>query len=527
MLSSPHAEYCFGAFRLLPAQRQLFEGGVPVKLGGRSFDMLLTLVEQHERAISKRELMDKVWPKVIVEENNLHVQVALLRKVLGAGAITTIPGRGYRFVLPLGPEPAAAEQVAGTATVPSRSPVTAHKTNLPEELGLLCGREQDVEAIRALLAQHRLVSIVGAGGIGKTRLAQTVAHGYRDTFPDGVWMVEFAGVTERELVSAHLAGALAIPYGANKTPSDAIIAALAPQAALLVLDNCEHLLESVATIVEAIAKAAASIRVLVTSQEPLKTTEEHVYRLNTLTVPAAETSAVDALTYGAIALFVARAEALDPRFQLTADNAAGVIEVCRRLDGIPLALELAAARLPLLGVEGLRARLDERFHVLSGGARYVLRRHQTLRAAFDFSHGLLSETERTVFRRAGVFVGSFAIDAAQDVCADAALDRWQVLDALGDLSTSQWWSLKTVAFRACTSSRRRGPTPWKSWPTAVKRPSYSSAMRTRWRHRSPTLTTITCTSPKPSGSRGTNPRSTTCARRSDGRSHTIASLPSL
>ena len=119
MPSSPHAEYCFGAFRLLPAQRQLFNSGVPVKLGGRSFDILLTLVEQHERAISKRELMDKVWPKVIVEENNLHVQVALLRKVLGAGAITTIPGRGYRFVLPLGPEPAAAEQVAGNATVSS------------------------------------------------------------------------------------------------------------------------------------------------------------------------------------------------------------------------------------------------------------------------------------------------------------------------------------------------------------------------------------------------------------------------
>ena len=433
MPSSPHPEYRFGAFRLLPAQRQLFEGGVPVKLGGRSFDMLLTLVEQHERAISKRELMDKVWPNRIVEENNLHVQVALLRKVLGAGAITTIPGRGYRFVLPLGAEPAAAEQVAGTATVPSRSPVSAHKSNLPEELGLLCGREQDVEAIRALLAQHRLVSIVGAGGIGKTRLAQTVAHGYRDTFPDGVWMVEFAGVTDRELVSAHLAGALAIPYGANKTPSDAIVAALAPQVALLVFDNCEHLLESVATIVEAIAQAAASIRVLVTSQEPLKTTEEHVYRLNTLAVPAAETSAADASTYGAIALFVARAEALDPRFRLTADNAAAVIEVCRRLDGIPLALELAAARLPLLGVEGLRARLDERFHVLTGGARYVLRRHQTLRAAFDFSHGLLSETERTVFRRAGVFVSSFAIDAAQAVCADAALDRWQVLDALGGL----------------------------------------------------------------------------------------------
>jgi len=433
MPSSANPEYRFGAFRLLPAQRQLLEGDVPVKLGGRSFDMLLTLVEQHERAISKRELMDKVWPNRIVEENNLHVQVAVLRKVLGAGAITTIPGRGYQFVLPLGAEPAAGEQLAGTATAPARSPVSAHKSNLPEELGLLCGREKDVDAIRALLAQHHLVSIVGAGGIGKTRLAQTVAHGYRDTFPDGVWMVEFAGVTDRELVAAHLAGALAIPYGANKTPSDAIVAALAPQVALLVFDNCEHLLESVATIVEAIAQTAASIRVLVTSQEPLKTIEEHVYRLNTLAVPAPKTSAVDASTYGAVALFVARAEALDPRFRLTADNAAAVIEVCRRLDGIPLAMELAAARVPLLGVEGLRARLDERFHVLTGGSRYVLRRHQTLRAAFDFSHGLLSETERTVFRRAGVFVGSFAIDAAQEVCADAALDRWQVLDALGGL----------------------------------------------------------------------------------------------
>ena len=280
---------------------------------------------------------------------------------------------------------------------------------------MLYGREQDVAAVRALLAQHRLVSIVGAGGIGKTRLAQTVAHGYRDTFPDGVWVVEFAGITDAELVPAHLAGALGSHTARTRRHPRQSSRALAPQIALLVFDNCEHLLESVSTIVEAITQAAASVRVLVTSQEPLKTTEEHVYRLGTLAVPAAETSAADVSAYGAVALFVARASALDPRFRLTADNAAAVTESVAAWTAFRSRSNWLRPGVSLLNIEGLRARLDERFRLLTGGARFRAC-EGTRRCAprSTSAMGCCPRPSAPCSDGSGVFVGSFAIDAAQD-----------------------------------------------------------------------------------------------------------------
>lgn len=206
---------------------------------------------------------------------------------------------------------------------------------------------------------------------------------------------------------------------------------LAAQRVLLVLDNCEHLTDAVAEFVEVVCAAAPGVRVLATSQETLKTSDEHVYRLGSLAVPTR--GGAEAREIGAVSLFVARAEAVDPRFSLTPENTPAVVEICRRLDGIPLAIELAAARLPLLGVEGLRVRLDERFSVLTAGARTVLRRHQTLRATFEWSHGLLAPEQQTVFRRLGVFAGSFTLEAAQQVVEDGAIDRWSALDHLGAL----------------------------------------------------------------------------------------------
>jgi predicted ATPase/DNA-binding winged helix-turn-helix (wHTH) protein len=432
MEATSSIEYRFGSFRLLPAQRQLLDADRSVKLGGRAFDTLLALVEQRDRAISKRELMDRVWPKLVVEENNLQVQIVALRKVLGPAAIATIPGRGYRFTLP----------VEAPSTVPAMPPVEplaggsrgelTRKTNLPEHLTPLYGRDQDLAAVRALLEPHALVSIVGAGGIGKTCLAQAVASTLLDEFANGVWIVELAALSDPGLVIAEVARSLGIQLGDKWPALDSIIAWLASQSMLVVLDNCEHLLESVASLADAVTHAAPTVRLLVTSQEPLKTADEHVYRLDALAVPA-ERSAQDVAHFGAVQLFVARAQATDPRFALTDDNAAAVIEICRRLDGIPLALELAAARIPLLGIEGLRTRLDQRFHVLTGGSRFVLRRHQTLRAAFDFSHALLGAEEQAVFRRLGVFTGSFALESAQQVCSDDAIDAWAALECLGAL----------------------------------------------------------------------------------------------
>ena len=425
----------FGNVEVRPSTRELLIGGQPTAVGARAFDLLLALVERRDRVVTKNELLELVWPNLVVEENNLQVHISSLRKLLGPQAITTIPGRGYRFTKSID-EPGSIGSVTASqpATVPTPKPsvLAPRLTNLPDLLPSLYGRAPDIAQIRALLADHRVVSIIGAGGIGKTRLAQAVAGELRSAYADGVWWVELAALSDGELVAEEVARVLGVPLGADRPAVDSIANVLRSQSLLLLLDNCEHLLGAVATLVDAVSQAASGVRVLVTSQEPLKVSEETVYRLGTLAIPSS--SGLDeAQKSGAVQLFVSRAQAADPRFALTADNADAVADICKRLDGIPLALELAAARLPLLGVEGLRARLDERLQILTGGSRFVLRRHQTLRAALDFSHGLLSPEEQAVFRRTGVFAGSFALESAQDVVADERIDSWATLDHLGTL----------------------------------------------------------------------------------------------
>ncbi|HEX4885709.1 MAG TPA: winged helix-turn-helix domain-containing protein, partial [Casimicrobiaceae bacterium] len=415
--------YLFGDVVLVPGERSLAAGGRALKVGGRAFDVLLVLVEHRDRVVSKQELFDRVWPKLVVEENNLQVQVASLRKLLGAQAIATVPGRGYRFTLPV--------VVEGGDPLPPAPERAAHAT-LPARLPDLYGREADVAAVRALLAVHPLVTIAGAGGIGKTRVAQAVGAGVAGQHPDGAIWVELASLADAALVDATIARAAGVPVLGDRAPRDAALAVLRPLHALLILDNCEHVIDAVAAFVDALCAAAPNVRVLATSQEPLHATHEHVYRLGTLALPdPAHPEA--AMRAGAVALFAARARGHDPRFRLDAASLPAVTEICRRLDGIPLAIELAAARLPLLGLDGLRARLDERFRLLTAGSRVVLRRHQTLRAALDWSHALLGAGEQAVFRRLGVFAGSFTLAMAQQVVADDDLDAWAALDHLGAL----------------------------------------------------------------------------------------------
>ena len=423
----PPAAWRFARFELKPGERQLVADGVPVKLGGRAFDMLVALLERHQRVVSKHELMDVVWPKLVVEENNLQVQVLALRKLLGPAAIATVPGRGYRLTLAVevvGP----ASRASPAAPPPLPSP---QRTNLTARLPPMVGRAADLAALRGLLREHTLVSIVGAGGIGKTRLAQALVAEIAGDFPDGAWLVELASLADPALVASAVARVAGITLSAERPAVEAVVSVLRSQRMLLALDNCEHLLDGVVDLVDALRRAAPDVRLLVTSQEPLKVVDEQVYRLVTLAVPPAQ--AEDAGDYSAVQLFVAAAKAAEPRFALTRRNVGAVADICRHLDGIPLALQLAAARVPLLGIEGLRARLDERFHVLTGGARTVLRRHQTLRGALEWSHGLLTAEEQAVFRRLGVFAGGFTLEAAQEVAADATVSHWQVLEHLGAL----------------------------------------------------------------------------------------------
>ncbi len=370
----------FGRIEVRLAERQLLVGGEPAKLGARAFDLLLALVERRERVVSKNELLDLVWPGLVVEENNLQVHISTLRKLLGPAVIATIPGRGYRFTqTPDGATSGGAAAEPPTAAAPG-APVEA----LPQ----LLGREDDLGALRAVVLAHRVVTGAGASGIGKTTLARALAHRIRDAFGDGACLVELAPVSDPSLVATAVATALQVKLG-NQSPFDAIAQVLGVRRMLVLLDNCEHLLHAVAELVEVLRPAALGVHWLATSQEPLKLAGEQVFRLGALALPAEETVEA-AQRAGAVALFEARARAADPRFALTEDNVAAAIDICRHLDGIALAIELAAARVPLLGLAGLRRRLGERLHVLTSGPRLALPRHQTLRAALEWSHSLLT-----------------------------------------------------------------------------------------------------------------------------------------
>ena len=419
----------FGPIEVHPQQRRLLVEGRDVAIGSRAFDVLVALAERPGCLVSKNDLLELAWPGVVVEENNLQVQVSSLRKVLGPSSIATIPGRGYRFTLVRDDADAAAQE-----TRRNRPPhdVRAAAASLAPAIDELYGREHDIVCIADLVRRHKLVTVVGPAGIGKTRLARAVVERLYDEFPHGTRFVELAPLGGPALLGVTVAAALGVPVSDERSARTSIVNALADQRMLLVLDNCEHLLDEVDLLVAALRTGAPGVHILATTQEVLRHADEHRYRVEPLAVPEESTIAV-ARRAGAVELFMARAQAVDPRLTLTDANVAAVVEICRRLDGIPLALELAAGRLPLLGIDGVRARLNERFLLLTAGSRIALRRHQTLRAALEWSHALLAEDEQTVFAKLGVFAGSFSLEAAQKLAAGEGMDEWCVLDHLSAL----------------------------------------------------------------------------------------------
>lgn len=427
---TPTPPLAFGRFELRAAERQLLLDGQALPVGARAFDVLLALVERRERVVDKHELLEAAWPGMVVEENNIAVQVGSLRRLLGPSAIATIPGRGYRFtaLADAVPRPPATTPVAP----PPRTAVPAVLSNLPAATTLF-GRGADLQAVAALLRDHCLVSVVGAGGIGKTKLALSAASAVPASgFAHGRWWVELAAINDHTLLPAAIAAAMGEPLAGGRDPLSALTDLLAERRLLLVLDNCEHLADELAPLIDLLRARAPGVRLLVTSQESLKCEEERVYRLGSLALPTPAGWA-EAQHCGAVELFVERARAADPRFEWSPHNAKAIADICRQLDGIPLAIELAAARVPLLGVQGLHVRLDRMFDVLTGATRMKLRRHQTLRAALDWSVGLLSDDERAVLRRLGVFVGGFSLELAQQVACDHEINEWRVLDILGAL----------------------------------------------------------------------------------------------
>lgn len=419
----------FGHFELDASEHRLLARGELVHLQARAMDLLIALAGQAGQLLSRQQLLDRVWPGLVVEENNLSVQINALRKVLGADVIATVPGRGYRFAA--GVEPLV-DRRARLAALPA----TQRPTHLPDSPPPLIGRAADLAALLPLLADHALVTVTGAGGVGKTSLAVALLQAQRQAYPHGVCLVELAGVQQAEAVPRAIAAALALRLSEEGEPLPALAQALAPLNLLVALDNAEHLVEAVAAVAEALLDAAPGVRLLVTSQAPLRLRRERVYRLGPLGWPDPGVDAATALGFGAVALFVARVQALDQRFQLDAANVDLVAELCRRLDGSALAIELAAARVPLLGLAGLHTSLGQRLSLLSQGQRDAPARQQTLRAALQWSHDLLGPAERQVFRRLAVFAGSAPLALLQAVLPDAAADdmaAWAVLDALAGL----------------------------------------------------------------------------------------------
>ena len=405
--------------------RKLLVDGVPVRLGGRAFDLLVALADRAGRVTHKDELLQAVWPGKVVEENRLQVLISALRKLLGADAIRTVSGRGYLLDLLFERRAAPRPPRPPMGALGAARPAAALSTRLPHDLPPLIGRDPDLLALRALLAQHRVVTVVGPGGVGKTRLALAAAISAQqqaDAEARSVHLIELAGVAEGAPVAEAVARALGIGLAGLHAATAELVDVLETRDLLLVLDNCEHRLREVGELVDALARHAPRVRVLATSQLPLACRSEQVLRLASLAVPQDRATLAEVLACGSVALLIERVRSRDPAFAVDAGNAADAVTICQRLDGLPLAIELAAARVPLLGLAGLRQRLDEHLRVLAAGPgrERELRpeRQRTLRAAIEWSHALLNADERRIFRRLGVFAGSFSLTAAEVVAAE-------------------------------------------------------------------------------------------------------------
>jgi predicted ATPase/DNA-binding winged helix-turn-helix (wHTH) protein len=419
--------FVFGPFRLRPARRLLLKADRPVPIGSRALEVLIALIERPGELVTKEELFARAWPHTIVEESSLRAQVAALRRVLhesadGTACIASVPGQGYRFVAQ-----ASQEQLA------ARHPAVTCEATLPVRLNPVIGRSAAIALLEGRLQRCRFVTVVGPGGVGKTTLAVATATQSAGSYRDGVCFVDVAAL-EATLLPSVLASSLGMSIIAEDV-TQAIAEQLRPLQVLIVLDNCERLAQAVTQLAECILKAAPHVQLLVTSREPLRAEGESVYRLPTLDAPpsTAGLSAAEALRFPAVELFVERATARAADFGLMDADAAVVADICRQLDGIPLAIELAAGRVDAYSLRGIAARLDDRFRLLKGGRRTALPRHQTLLATLDWSYEVLSEDEQRVLRALSVFAGGFCFDAAATVAATLAGGSTEIVDIMASL----------------------------------------------------------------------------------------------
>ncbi|MGY4421059.1 DNA-binding winged helix-turn-helix (wHTH) protein [Bradyrhizobium sp. JR6.1] len=396
----------FGPFSLLPEQRLLLEGDRQVRLGGRAFDILASLVERAGEVVGKEQLIARAWPQTYVEESNLKIQMSALRRALGDGHggqryIVTVPGRGYSFVAPM-----RREEPSRTLLPPTVASMPAH--NLPFAATRVIGREESEAAAISQLSQQRLVTIVGPGGIGKTTVALAVAEQMIGAYEHGVWLVDLAALHDARLIPSTIASVLGLEIH-TEDPLPGLVAALRDRRMLLLLDTCEHVIGAATDLAVTILSGVAGLTILATSREPLGVSGERVLRLEPLSSPefSSELTATEAAAFPAPQLFVERVTAIVQDFVLTDANASLVVAICRKLDGLPLAIEFAAPRVEVLGLEGLASRLDDGLRLIGGRRRGATPRHQTMQAVVDWSYSLLGESEQGFFRALGIFTGGF------------------------------------------------------------------------------------------------------------------------
>ena len=430
--SRPDHIVSFGPFRLFAAERLLTRGDEPVLLGGRALDILIALVERPGEVLSRRELIVRVWSDITVEEAKLRVHVAALRKALGDGHggaryVVNVPGRGYCFV-------ASVTRSTAPQSLPPVEAAGHPVRNLPARLARMVGRDGTVRTLSAQLMTWRFVSIVGPGGIGKTTVAVSVAHMLADGFNGAVFFIDLAALTDPHLVPMAVGSALGFMVQ-TQDPLVSLLAFIDGRKILLVLDNCEHVIDVAAPLAERVVSEAPQAHLLATSREALRVEGEHVHRLYALDCPPEHPSltATEALKYPAAQLFMERAAASGYGPELSDAEALSVARICQRLDGIALAIEVAASRAGAYGIQGIEHLLDNRFKLLWRGRRTALPRHQTLNAMLDWSYNLLSEHEKLVLCRLSVFVGDFTLQAAHSVASDADADAADVAGAIVSL----------------------------------------------------------------------------------------------
>jgi predicted ATPase/DNA-binding winged helix-turn-helix (wHTH) protein len=422
----------FGPFRLSASSRILYREGEPVTIGSRALDILIALVAHAGEVVSRRELLDHVWPDLTVAEANVRVHVTHLRKALGDSKdvryVANVPGRGYCFVASV--EKASHHQAAASSSPTSLMP-SPH--NLPPKLRHMVGRDQTVTEIVALLERHRVVSIVGAGGMGKTSVAVAVAHTLVQAFGGAVYFVDAATVLDAALLEPVVQSTLGLTVHSEATLAE--FENLPLPHSLLILDNCEHLIGVAATLVDKLIADLPELTVLTTSREALRMDCEYVHRLLPLPVPplGMKLTVERAAEWPAIQHFIERAAASGCREGLTDDNVMLVADICRRLDGMALAVELAASRAGTYGIAGTANLLDNRFRLHWMGRRNALPRHQTIHAMLDWSYNLLTSSEQVALAMLSIFNGPFTVAAAQRIFEDSAFSLQEASQALASL----------------------------------------------------------------------------------------------